>query len=94
MSSSTMAIAKPLVNSAAMETPATDPMTISTMDGGTVSAMAAPVARSAIISPGLLPLRFISGNSAGATVAMSETFEPKSPTPGKANTATHTTCRP
>ena len=48
-------------------------------DGGTVSAIAAPVASSAIISGGLWPRRFISGNSAGATVAMSDTFEPEMP---------------
>ena len=47
--------------------------------GGTVSAIAAPVANSAIISDGLLPRRFISGNSAGATVAMSETLDPEMP---------------
>ncbi len=50
-----------------------------TMLGGTVSAMAAPVARSAIISLGWCPRRFISGKSAGATVAMSETLEPEMP---------------
>jgi hypothetical protein len=44
-----------------------------------VSAIAAPVAKSAIISGGLWPRRFISGNSAGATVAMSETLEPEMP---------------
>ena len=52
---------------------------MSTMLGGTVSAMAAPVASSAIISLGLCPRRFISGNSAGATVAMSDTLEPEMP---------------
>ena len=77
--SSTMATTKPLVNSPAIDTPATEPSTISTMLGGTVSAMAAPVESSAIISLGLCPRRFISGNSAGATVAMSDTLEPEMP---------------
>ena len=68
------------VKNPAMETPAAAPSTIRTMLGGTVSAMAAPVARSAIISRGGgCPRRFISGNSAGATVAMSETLEPEMP---------------
>ena len=62
-----------------MDTPATEPSTISTMLGGTVSAIAAPVASSATISPGLWPRRFISGNSAGATVAMSDTLDPEMP---------------
>jgi hypothetical protein len=52
-SSSTMATTKPLWNSPAIETPATEPSTISTMLGGTVSAIAAPVASSATISFGL-----------------------------------------
>ena len=67
------------MNRPAIDTPATEPSTISTMLGGTVSAIAAPVARSATISRGLWPRRFISGNSAGATVAMSETLEPEMP---------------
>ena len=67
------------MNSPAIETPATEPSTISTIEGGTVSAIAAPVARSAISSLGLWPRRFISGKRAGATVAMSETFEPEMP---------------
>ncbi|MNE64961.1 hypothetical protein D3C80_1604050 [compost metagenome] len=74
-----MAIMKPEVKRPAIDTPAADPRTISTMEGGTVSAMAAPVARSAIISLGLWPRRFISGKSAGATVAISETLEPEMP---------------
>ena len=74
-----MAMAKPLVNSPAMDTPATDPSTISTMDGGTVSAIAAPVANKAVISGAEWPRRRISGNSAGATVAMSDTFDPEIP---------------
>ena len=77
--SSTIAITTPALNKPAIDTPATAPSTISTMDGGTVSAIAAPVARSAIISFGLWPRRFISGNKAGATAAMSDTFEPEIP---------------
>ena len=69
----------PEVKRPAMEIPAADPSTISTIEGGTVSAIAAPVARSAIISLGAWPRRFISGKSAGATVAMSETFDPEMP---------------
>ena len=42
----------PLWNSPAIEMPATAPMTMSTMLGGTVSAMAAPVASRATISRG------------------------------------------
>ena len=49
------------MNRPAIDTPATEPSTISTMLGGTVSAMAAPVASSAIISFGWWPRRFISG---------------------------------
>jgi hypothetical protein len=52
---------------------------MSTIDGGTVSAIAAPVDSSAIISESLLPRLRISGNSAGATVAISATFEPEMP---------------
>ena len=77
--SSTMATTTPLLKRPAIDTPATEPNTISTMLGGTVSAMAAPVASSAIISRGLWPRRFISGNKAGATVAMSDTLEPEMP---------------
>ena len=69
----------PAWNNPAIETPATEPSTISTMLGGTVSAIAAPVESSAIISLGFWPRRFISGNSAGATVAMSDTLEPEMP---------------
>ena len=51
-SSNTMAMAKPALNSPAIETPATEPSTIKTIEGGTVSAMAAPVESSAISSLG------------------------------------------
>ena len=67
------------MNKPAIDTPATDPSTINTMLGGTVSAIAAPVASNAIISLGLWPRRFISGNNAGATAAMSDTFDPEMP---------------
>ena len=77
--SSTMATTTPLLKRPAIDTPATEPSTIKTILGGTVSAMAAPVASSAIISRGLWPRRFISGKSAGATVAMSDTLEPEIP---------------
>jgi len=49
------------------------------MLGGTVSAIAAPVDSRAIMSLGFWPRRFISGNRAGATVAMSDTLEPEMP---------------
>ena len=44
-----------------------------------VSAIAAPVASSAVISAGEWPRLRISGNSAGATVAMSDTLDPEIP---------------
>ena len=69
----------PPVNSAAMDTPVTEPMVISTRLGGMVS-VCAPVADSrATRSPGLAPRCFISGNSTGATAAMSAAFEPEMP---------------
>ena len=74
-----MAMTKPAVKSPAMDTPAAEPSTISTIDGGTVSAIAAPVASRAVISAGEWPRRRISGNSAGATVAMSDTLDPEIP---------------
>ncbi len=79
ISSRKKATTKPLAKSAAIEIPATEPMTMSTIEGGTVSAMIAPVPSRATISSGLLPRRFISGKSAGATVAISETLEPDMP---------------
>ena len=67
------------MNSAAIETPVTEPMVISTRLGGMVS-VCAPVAESrATRSPGLAPRAFISGNSTGATAAMSAAFEPEMP---------------
>ena len=67
------------MNSAAIETPVTEPMVISTRLGGMVS-VCAPVAESrATRSPGLAPRAFISGNSTGATAAMSAALEPEMP---------------
>ena len=69
----------PPVNSAAIEMPATEPMVISTSEGGIVSAIAPEAASSEISSPSLLPRRFISGSSTGATAAMSAVFAPEMP---------------
>ncbi len=69
----------PPVNSAAIETPVTEPMVISTIEGGMVSVCAPVVARSATRSPGFAPRAFISGNSTGAIAAMSAAFEPEMP---------------
>ena len=69
----------PPVNSAAIETPVTEPMVMRTRLGGMVSVWA-PVADSrATRSPGFAPRAFISGNSTGATAAMSAAFEPEMP---------------
>ena len=67
------------MNSAAIETPVTEPMVISTRLGGMVSVCAPVADSSATSSPGLAPRRFISGNSTGATAAMSAAFEPEMP---------------
>ena len=67
------------MNSAEIETPVTEPMVISTRLGGMVSVCAPVAARSATRSPGLAPRCFISGNSTGATAAMSAAFEPEMP---------------
>ena len=69
----------PAVNSPAMETLVTEPITISTMEGGMVSLIAPDAASSAISSPSSAPRRFISGNSTGATAAMSAVFDPLMP---------------
>ena len=69
----------PPVNKAEIETPVTEPMVISTRDGGTVSVCAPVAASSATNSPGSAPRLIISGNSAGATAAMSAAFEPDMP---------------
>ena len=67
------------MNRAAIDTPVTEPMVISTMLGGMVSVWAPVADRSATRSPGLAPRCFISGNSTGATAAMSAAFEPEMP---------------
>ncbi len=70
---------KPPVNRAAMDTPVTEAMAISTKDGGMVSAMAPDAASRETISPSFSPRFFISGNSTGATAAMSAALEPEMP---------------
>ena len=67
------------MNSAEIETPVTEPMVISTRLGGMVSVCAPVAASRATRSPGLAPRCFISGNSTGATAAMSAAFEPEMP---------------
>ena len=67
------------MNKAAIETPVTEPMVISTKLGGTVSVCAPVAASSATRSPSSAPRAFISGNSAGATAAMSAALEPDMP---------------
>ncbi|MNT99254.1 hypothetical protein D3C72_2420600 [compost metagenome] len=69
----------PPVNSAAMETPVTEPMVMSTMDGGIVSVCAPVAESSATRSPGFAPRFCISGKSTGAMAAMSAIFEPEMP---------------
>ena len=70
---------RPAVNSPEMDTLVTEPITISTMLGGMVSLMAPDAASRAISSPSSAPRRRISGNSTGATAAMSAVFEPLMP---------------
>ncbi|GJE15238.1 hypothetical protein FOHLNKBM_6318 [Methylobacterium longum] len=67
------------MNRAVIDTPVTEPMVISTMEGGIVSVCAPVVASSATRSPSLAPRAFISGNSTGATAAMSAAFDPEMP---------------
>ncbi len=67
------------MNNAEIETLVTDPMVINTSDGGIVSDIALEVASSDANSPGCCPRRRISGNSTGATAAMSAAFEPEMP---------------
>ena len=69
----------PAVNSPAIDTDVTDPITISTMEGGIVSLMAPEAASNATSSPSSAPRRFISGNSTGATAAMSAALDPLMP---------------
>jgi hypothetical protein len=54
-------------------------MVISTRLGGIVSDIALEVASSDANSPGCAPRWRISGNSTGATAAMSAAFEPEMP---------------
>ena len=75
----TTAGSSPPVNSAAIETPVTAPIVISTRLGGIVSLIAPEAESSATRSPSFAPRAFISGNSAGATAAMSAAFEPEMP---------------
>ena len=70
---------RPPVNRAEMETPVTEPMVMSTKLGGMVSLMAPEAERMAISSPSAAPRCFISGNSTGATAAMSAALEPEMP---------------
>ena len=76
---STNAGRRPPVNKAAIDTPVTEPMVMRTRLGGIVSDMAPDDDRSAISSPGLAPRAFISGNSTGATAAMSAALAPEMP---------------
>ena len=64
---------------AAIDTPVTEPMVISTRLGGMVSVCAPVAESSATRSPGFAPALFISGKSTGATAAMSAAFEPEMP---------------
>ena len=76
---STAAGSSPPVKSAAIETLATEPITIRTTLGGMVSAIAPDAASSETSSPGFMPRAFISGNSTGATAAMSAALAPDIP---------------
>jgi hypothetical protein len=76
---STTAGSMPPVNRAAIETPVTEPMVISTIEGGIVSVCAPVAESSATRSPGLAPRFCISGNNTGAIAAMSAIFEPEMP---------------
>ncbi len=64
---------------AAIETPVTEPIVISTRLGGMVSDIAPDADSSATSSPGFAPRFFISGNRTGATAAMSAAFAPEMP---------------
>src|SRR5664280_3757107 len=78
-SANTSAGNRPPLNNAAIETPVTEPMEIRTRLGGIVSDIAPDDASKATSSPGFAPLRLISGNSTGATAAMSAALEPEIP---------------
>ena len=75
----TAAGSSPPVNSAAMDTPVTDPMMITTRLGGIVSPIAPEADSIPTNSPGCQPRRFISGKSTGATAAMSAALAPEIP---------------
>ncbi len=62
-----------------METPVTEPMAISTSEGGIVSAMAPDAARSDTISPSFWPRLRMPGKRTGATAAMSAVLAPEMP---------------
>ena len=78
-SAATAAGSRPPVNSAAIDTLVTEPMVISTRLGGIVSDIADDDASRQASSPGWMPRRRISGNSTGATAAMSAAFDPEMP---------------
>src|SRR6266851_2040743 len=78
-SASTAAGSSPPLKRAAMEMLVTEPMVSSTMLGGMVSDMAPEAASSATSSPGAAPRFFLSGNSTGATAAMSAAVDPEMP---------------
>ena len=78
-SANTSAGSSPPVNSPAMLTPVTEPMVISTSEGGIVSLIAPEAASSETSSPSSAPRRFISGNSTGATAAISAALDPEMP---------------
>ena len=78
-SAATKAGSRPPVNKAEIDTFVTEPIVISTRLGGIVSDIAEEVASSEASSPGCCPRRRISGNSTGATAAMSAALEPEIP---------------
>ena len=69
----------PAVNSAAIDTPVTEAIAISTIDGGMVSLIAPEAASSDTSSPSFMPRLRISGNNTGAIAAMSAVLEPEMP---------------
>ena len=71
------------MNSAAIDTPVTEAIAISTIDGGMVSLIAPDAASSETNSPSFMPRLRISGNRTGATAAMSAVFEPEIPETSK-----------
>jgi len=69
----------PPVNSAAIEILVTEPIVIRIRLGGIVSVCAPVAASKATRSPRWAPRASISGNSTGATAAMSAALEPEMP---------------